>query len=70
MQSFQFQSTLPSRGATLLALSVILYKFLFQSTLPSRGATEIGIGITSSGIISIHAPLAGSDSISSFGNSL
>ena len=35
----QFQSTLPSRGATKINPSVHDYSCKFQSTLPSRGAT-------------------------------
>ncbi len=33
-----FQSTLPTRGATLVGLAWGFY-FAFQSTLPTRGAT-------------------------------
>ena len=35
----QFQSTLPSRGATCIHITCLTV-FSFQSTLPSRGATE------------------------------
>ena len=38
MRSVEFQSTLPSRGATIVALG-LMSTALFQSTLPSRGAT-------------------------------
>ena len=37
---FEFQSTLPSQGATTLAKMPIKYYQKFQSTLPSQGATE------------------------------
>ena len=60
-QKEKFQSTLPSRGATYTALQDIPYPTLFQSTLPSRGATHIGNRILRYDVISIHAPLAGSD---------
>ncbi len=56
-----FQSTLPSRGATLLNSERFCPQVIFQSTLPSRGATKAcppSVGIF---VISIHAPLAGSD---------
>ena len=33
----------------------------FQSTLPSRGATSLCLPVIRQDIISIHAPLAGSD---------
>ena len=36
-----FQSTLPSRGATVALQSLPFAPRRFQSTLPSRGATEI-----------------------------
>ena len=36
---------------------------VFQSTLPSRGATNIPEALTRGMLISIHAPLAGSDSL-------
>ena len=37
--NLQFQSTLPSRGATRNTLHRLFFQLLFQSTLPSRGAT-------------------------------
>ena len=57
----EFQSTLPSRRAT----NVIWCRkgaHEFQSTLPSRGATVDLLGLGGGALISIHAPLAGSDS--------
>ena len=81
----QFQSTLPSRGATEVPVlvaqpsshfnprsprgerqyGVSRSSFLrrFQSTLPSRGATGKDRGLYQYLLISIHAPLAGSDTI-------
>ena len=56
----QFQSTLPSRGATASANQASAPS-RFQSTLPSRGATFIVIDQCHVLLISIHAPLAGSD---------
>ena len=56
----QFQSTLPSRGATR-PFSGCGGVGIFQSTLPSRGATSIFCGLSEQIVISIHAPLAGSD---------
>ena len=57
----QFQSTLPSQGATDVTPRTRAIDTVFQSTLPSQGATlemhSKYYGIT----ISIHAPLAGSD---------
>ena len=38
-----FQSTLPARGATLVACYTDIERELFQSTLPARGATSCGI---------------------------
>ena len=35
----------------------------FQSTLPLRGATLVPLGIITKSLISIHAPLAGSDQV-------
>ena len=55
-----FQSTLPLRGATD---SIVVHdgKSGFQSTLPLRGATNRSGRIPWRHVISIHAPLAGSD---------
>ena len=55
-----FQSTLPLRGATQ-NVHPLSTREVFQSTLPLRGAT-FRVGDTRrSVVISIHAPLAGSD---------
>ena len=56
-----FQSTLPSRGATAGSFIYDNGASRFQSTLPSRGATVLNNCLASFPIISIHAPLAGSD---------
>ena len=42
-------------------------EILFQSTRPSRGATPSGDHLRSQDGISIHAPLAGRDGVSSYG---
>ena len=55
-----FQSTLPLRGATASRLSAIC-RSVFQSTLPLRGATLHVWRHVRLLVISIHAPLAGSD---------
>ena len=55
-----FQSTLPLRGATR-AEAVHAFNCAFQSTLPLRGATFPDSRFCVCIIISIHAPLAGSD---------
>ncbi len=55
-----FQSTLPSRGATVSRVTLMVDDE-FQSTLPSRGATILDHAVQGGGDISIHAPLAGSD---------
>ena len=58
---YKFQSTLPLRGATH-TLGTHSRKEEFQSTLPLRGATVSFIGkIQWQSLISIHAPLTGSD---------
>ena len=56
-----FQSTLPVRGATSHNLLRALCPPLFQSTLPVRGATTKCLKMANNGVISIHAPRAGSD---------
>ena len=56
-----FQSTLPLRGATWTLIGGWCKVYVFQSTLPLRGATQIYGKPHCVGIISIHAPLAGSD---------
>ena len=40
MQDYQFQSTLPARGATRVSRRAPTSSAIFQSTLPARGATE------------------------------
>ena len=55
-----FQSTLPLRGATYPRRHTPI-KVEFQSTLPLRGATAEVYKSMQETIISIHAPLAGSD---------
>ena len=57
---FQFQSTLPMRGATTSKCPK-RHKGGFQSTLPMRGATKIRGLSEFTRAISIHAPHAGSD---------
>ena len=58
-----FQSTLPLRGATPKMVSCRPLASVFQSTLPLRGATAGKQVQPSTPVISIHAPLAGSDPI-------
>ena len=57
---YQFQSTLPAKGATLAAIDCD-FAIIFQSTLPAKGATENQILATRRRFISIHAPREGSD---------
>ena len=59
-ESNTFQSTLPLRGATGAALHPCQRQG-FQSTLPLRGATIASSRLTVYRLISIHAPLTGSD---------
>ena len=56
-----FQPTLPLRGATELKKNSEAWK-KFQPTLPLRGATHRVRNRQLCGIVSTHAPLAGSDS--------
>ena len=56
-----FQSTFPLRGATSKGETAAT-ALIFQSTLPLQGATVLVAGIHVAVTISIHAPLAGSDS--------
>ena len=56
-----FQSTLPLRGATYNRLKELADQ-QFQSTLPLRGATMTARATIDRLMISIHAPLTGSDS--------
>ena len=58
--SYKFQSTLPLRGATASSFRRVC-PGQFQSTLPLRGATTAQIEADLQNIISIHAPLTGSD---------
>ena len=58
----EFQSTLPVRGATRIGGTQKSPK-AFQSTLPVRGATNNPVATCKNGLISIHAPRAGSDNI-------
>ena len=58
----QFQSTLPLRGATRHRMTMMV-PTVFQSTLPLRGATlQVCDFWGTARMISIHTPLAGSDS--------
>ena len=59
----RFQSTLPLRGATKQVLSNSC-GIGFQSTLPLRGATIAEQRVFNRVLISIHAPLTGSDVVS------
>ena len=58
--AFQFQSTLPARGATC-GLKPSDFFAEFQSTLPARGATLTTVSPAHLWLISIHAPREGSD---------
>ena len=58
--TLSFQSTLPMRGATSI-LPQSEEEIIFQSTLPMRGATRRERRRDHHGVISIHAPHAGSD---------
>ena len=60
MQSEMFQSTLPTRGATMVGGKKDK-SGEFQSTLPTRGATSVVEVDAAGGGVSIHAPHAGSD---------
>ena len=61
---FQFQSTPPVRGATPLIL-LCVNSNIFQSTPPVRGATRHPrLPAVFTGRISIHAPRAGGDILS------
>ena len=57
----RFQSTLPLRGATCATVGSKPPFCGFQSTLPLRGATCSWISASACCLISIHAPLTGSD---------
>ena len=57
----KFQSTLPLRGATRI-MRFVINSEIFQSTLPLRGATKLFGFLEGRLLISIHTPLAGSDS--------
>ena len=58
----KFQSTRPLRGATFCQI-VTSYLYAFQSTRPLRGATTTAKDSRRKWPISIHAPLAGRDSL-------
>ena len=62
--AFQFQSTRPLRGATPAHVKPLLID-LFQSTRPLRGATIPRTSTSDKYVISIHAPLAGRDLMTS-----
>ncbi len=62
-QTHRFQSTLPTRGATLHRTLDCLDVRLFQSTLPTRGATMQRLRSRIAELVSIHAPHTGSDNI-------
>ena len=62
VQTAQFQSTLPARGATTWSTMCCFAMQPFQSTLPARGATCLQSAIERDVSISIHAPRTGSDS--------
>ena len=59
--AFEFQSTLPARGATAASTVSTSVTRTFQSTLPARGATRCTFPESRSPGISIHAPRTGSD---------
>ena len=61
LETREFQSTHPARGATRLRPSASTLP-RFQSTHPARGATLQTGGINLSRNISIHAPREGCDS--------
>ncbi len=56
-----FQSTPPSREATVDHIPFDTYHPAFQSTPPSREATRSRRGISTTDMVSIHAPLTGGD---------
>ena len=56
-----FQSTLPVWGATPVRVSLTWESKSFQSTLPVWGATSTALTLSSTRMISIHAPRTGSD---------
>ena len=57
---YEFQSTLPVKGATFGAPSIEVSPS-FQSTLPVKGATLKTVALRRGARISIHAPCEGSD---------
>ena len=69
LASEQFQSTLPSQGATADRGRYFI-EGLFQSTLPSQGATATSFVVIRTNIISIHAPLTGSDDQTNYTDNL
>ncbi len=58
--TWEFQSTLPARGATNFH-GLVGCAYEFQSTLPARGATRVSSPVSLNPDISIHAPREGSD---------
>ena len=64
-----FQSTHPLRGATRVE-TIYLIPMIFQSTHPLRGATTPFVVDNDSKAISIHAPLAGCDTLVMHGRAL
>ena len=56
----EFQSALPLRGATIVRC-ILAHGVQFQSALPLRGATGMSVEQVNQFVISIRAPLAGSD---------
>ena len=67
MTFMQFQSTLPLRGATCATKRFKPKSSTFQSTLPLRGATDDNEQVQAAHHISIHTPLAGSDTFTHVG---
>ena len=59
---YEFQSTLPVRGATLQPFPAIVFPDDFNPRSPCGERRRIRPGQTHDGNISIHAPRAGSDS--------
>ena len=60
-----FQSTRPVRGATTFGSTISVPRPRFQSTRPVRGATTVPIPSARRSRVSIHAPRAGRDALSS-----
>ena len=62
VRRFQFQSTLPVKGATMPRTTADLIE-KFQSTLPVKGATCAAWRCAIALCVSIHAPREGSDNL-------